>query len=283
VTGDFSGNGRTDIALTGVAGWNTVPVAFSDGNGTWTVTNQNVGQFDVWAASTGVKVLTGDFSGNGRTDIALTGVAGWNTIPVAFANGNGTWTVTNLAAGSFPAWAASAGVQVVTGDFNGNGRTDIALTGVAGWNTVPVAFSGGDGTWTVTNLGAGSFPAWAASAGAKVLTGDFSGNGRTDIALTGVAGWNTIPVAFANGDGTWTVTNEVAGSFPAWAASPGVKIVTGDFSGNGRTDIALTGVAGWETVPVAFSNGDGTWTVTNQNAAAFPAWATSPGATAEAI
>ncbi len=34
--------------------------------------------------------------------------------------------------------------------------------------------------------------------------------------------------------------------------------MTGDFSGNGRTDIALTGVAGWQSIAVAFSNGDGT-------------------------
>jgi hypothetical protein len=41
-----------------------------------------------------------------------------------------------------------------------------------------------------------------------VLTGDFNGDGRTDIALTGVAGWVSVPVAFSNGDGTWRVTNQ---------------------------------------------------------------------------
>ena len=38
----------------------------------------------------------GDFSGSGRTDIALVGGQGWTTVPVAFANGGGTWTITNL-------------------------------------------------------------------------------------------------------------------------------------------------------------------------------------------
>jgi hypothetical protein len=36
-----------------------------------------------------------------------------------------------------------------------------------------------------------------------------------------VAGWTTIPVAFANGDGTWTVTNQPAGQFAGWAAAAG--------------------------------------------------------------
>jgi hypothetical protein len=116
-----------------------------------------------------------------------------------------------------------------------------------------------------------------------VVTGDFAGNGRTGVALTGVSGWATIPVAFANGDGTWTVTNEPAGDFAAWATTPGVEIVTGDFAGNGRTAIALTGVSGWETIPVAFANGDGTWTVTNAPAGDFPGWASTPGAGAYRI
>jgi hypothetical protein len=44
----------------------------------------------------------------------------------------------------------------------------------------------------------------------KVVTGGFSGSGRTDIALVGGSGWNTVPVAFANGDGTWTIHNSPA-------------------------------------------------------------------------
>ena len=276
VTGDFSGNGRTDIALTGVSDWASIPVAFSSGDGTWTVTNQPAPEFAAWAASPGVKVVTGEF-GNGRTGIALTGVSDWHMIAVASSNGDGTWNLTNPNASEFAAWAASPGVTVVTGDFSGNGRTDIALTGVSGWASIPVAFSNGDGTWTVTNQPAPDFAAYAASPGVTVVTGDFSGNGRTDIALTGVSGWASIPVAFSNGDGTWTVTNQPAPDFAAYAASPGVTVVTGDFSGNGRTGIALTGVSGWASIPVAFSNGDGTWTVTNQPAPDFAAYAASPG------
>ncbi|MFO0699352.1 MAG: hypothetical protein U0236_09000 [Nitrospira sp.] len=50
-----------------------------------------------------------------------------------------------------------------------------------------------------------------------------------DIALVRqTPGWNTIPVAFAQGDGTWRVTNGGAPNFIAdWAHQPGVRIVTG--------------------------------------------------------
>jgi hypothetical protein len=42
-----------------------------------------------------VKMVSGDYNGDGRTDIALTGVLGWNTLPVAFSNGNGHYSVSN--------------------------------------------------------------------------------------------------------------------------------------------------------------------------------------------
>ncbi len=42
----------------------------------------------------------------------------------------------------------------------------------------------------------------------QVVTGDFNGNGLTDIALVRQEpGWDSIPIAFANGDGTWNITN----------------------------------------------------------------------------
>ncbi|MBA8927350.1 hypothetical protein BC739_004556 [Kutzneria viridogrisea] len=268
---DYDGNGRTDVALTGVPGWNTLPTAFSNGNGSFNVTNSRVGDFATWAASPGVTVLTGDFNGDGKTDVALTGVAGWNTLPIATSNGNGDYTVSNAFIGDFATWAATPGVKAVTGDFNGDGRTDIALTGGSGWNTLPVALSNGNGSFSVTNTYIGDFAAWSAT-GAHVVTGDFNGDGRTDIALTGTAGWNTLPTAFSNGNGSFSVTNNYVGDFAAWAAT-GARVLTGDFNGDGKTDVALTGTSGWNTLPIATSNGNGSYTVSNSYIGDFAAWA----------
>ncbi|MFH8253250.1 hypothetical protein ACH3VR_22985, partial [Microbacterium sp. B2969] len=79
-------------------------------------------------------------------------------------------------------------------------------------------------------------------------------------------GWGSIPIAFANGDGTWNITNGAAGPdfIPSWANQPGVRLVPGDFNGNGLTDIALVRqTPGWGSIPIAFANGDGTWNITN--------------------
>ena len=280
LTGDFNGDGKTDVALTGPAGWNTLPVAFSNGNGGFTVTNSFVGDFAAWASDRRAVKLTGDFNGDGKTDVALTGPAGWNTLPVAFSNGDGSFTVTNIFIGDFAAWSSQRDVSRMTGDFNGDGKTDIALTGPNGWGSMPVAFSNGNGSFTVTNHWISGFASFAADVNSTKLTGDFNGDGRTDVALTGPSVWNTLPVAFSNGNGAFTVTNLFIGDFAAWASNQQAVKLVGDLNGDGKTDIALTGPMSWGSVPVAFSNGNGTFTVTNLANQNFASWASIPSAKA---
>jgi hypothetical protein len=50
-----------------------------------------------------------------------------------------------------------------------------------------------------------------------------------------------------------------------------------------RTNIALTGGAGWQTTPVALSNGHGTFTVTNQPVANFAGWGQTANVVAHAM
>jgi hypothetical protein len=271
VTGDFNGDGLTDLAFVGGSGWNTVPVAFSNGSGGFTTTNFGDSFLPAVASQAGAMAVTGDFNGDGRDDIALAGVSGWNTIPIAYSNGNGTFTNTNLGNTLIPVVAAQPGAKLVAGKFNSDNRADLALVGGIGWSSIPVAFGNGNGTFTTTNFDNSFFAAVSVQPGAKVVTGDFNGDGRTDLAATGPAGWTSIPVAFSNGDGSFATTNQFVLHFPGWAAQ-GSKVVAGDFDGDGRADLALTGVAGSITMSFAFSTGGGDFTAGSLPINNMPAW-----------
>ena len=262
LTGEFNPfAGGTDLALVNHAGgWNTVPVALSaTGAAGFTIENRFVGDFASWAATPGVEALAGNFDGSGGTDLALVNHAGgWNTVPVALQVTGDGFTIQNRFVGEFADWAATPGVQVLTGRFQfiiDGTQTDLALVNHAGgWNTVPVALQATDG-FTIQNRFVGEFADWAATPGVQVLTGNFDGVGGTDLALVNHAGgWNTVPVALANGAGGFTIQNTFVGDFASWAATPGVEALTGDFNGDSKTDLALVNhESGWNTVPVALS------------------------------
>jgi hypothetical protein len=246
--------------------------------------------------SGGVWYSLGDFTGDGASDLAITGPSGWATVPVAVSEGQFVTTsgftptnggfITSPAPSNlkglvtyFPQVGSQHPLPPVTGDFNGDGFADIALVGGTGWGSIPIAFSAGNtlspGTFWGTNNADTGFNGYIASSNglAKVVSADFNGDGYSDLALVGLqAGSNPAPyivVALSMGDGTF-VTGEYenvaayngmadTSDFNAWASESGVQAVAGDFNGDGLGDIALMragqGSSQWGSIPIAFGSG----------------------------
>src|SRR6185369_3895377 len=125
VTGDFNGDGKTDLLTHTVSGWGGRGyVRLSNGDGTFVTKDLGAG-WDLGA----VNVVTGDFNGDGKTDLLTRTVSGWGGHGyMRLSNGDGTFATTDLGGG----WDLGP-INVIAGDFNGDGRTDLFLQAVTGW------------------------------------------------------------------------------------------------------------------------------------------------------
>jgi hypothetical protein len=230
---DFNGDGKLDVAIGG-PGSSQIAVVFGDGTG-----NFNNPEYISTTGADPSFVVTVDFNGDGKPDlIALN--TGSSDVTVLFGNGKGKFSVgPNYAVGG-GAFFPFAGSSPVVGDFNGDGRPDLAVANSL-TNNVSV----------LLNLGGGRF---AAAQDFRLLqvvesfvsAGDFNKDGKEDLAITD---FQEVSILFGKGDGTFRAPVVVASGF-------GQFPVTGDFNGDGFPDLAT---AAGTTVSVLLNNGDGTF------------------------
>ena len=218
--GGINQNGEARFLATANDDDATVTVLLNNGMGFFTAAPGSpfvVGLFP-WS------VTVGDFNGDGQSDLAVTN-RGDNTVTVLLSNGLGGFTV---APGSpFPVGLYPYSVAV--GDFNGDGKADLAVTN-AGDNTVTVLLGNGAGGFTAA-LGS-PFP--VGSSPTSVVVADFNGDGRPDLAIAN-QGSSDVTVLLGNGTGGFT---EALGS-PFPVGSVPLSMAVGDFNGDGKPDLAV--------------------------------------------
>ena len=183
-------------------------------------------------------VVTGDFNGDGRLDIAVVNGAG-NNISVLFGNGNGTFqSPVNYADSLGPTF-------IVVADLRGNGHLDLVVADYE--SGVSVFLNNGDGTFQkAANYSTGY-------AGVALAVGDINGDGIPDVVVANYKG-DTVSVLLGKGDGTLlkSTTYKAGG----WAYS----VALGDFNGDGKIDIAVTlQSSGGGHIGVLLGNGNGTF------------------------
>src|SRR5262249_46866582 len=123
---------------------------------------------------------------------------------------------------------------------------------------------------------ASALPGWfeplAATANIARVVGDFDGDGMDDVALLGGANWGAIPVTYSHGKGRFASFYSTLSGYTQFTidaanlASAGTlpqSVLVGDFNGDGMADIALVGSSSFTGIPVAISNGNGTFTAYN--------------------
>ncbi|MCY2987313.1 MAG: FG-GAP-like repeat-containing protein [Planctomycetota bacterium] len=250
IMGDFDGDGNSDLA-----------VANSDSNNVGVLLGNGAGGFAAAVAyasggSSPSSVTVGDFNGDGRSDLA---VANKNDVPpfnspplnrknigVLLGDGAGGFAaaVTYASGGSSPS-------SVSVGDFNGDGRSDLA---VANENKPPLFNIKNVGVLLGNGDGGFAAPVTYASGGfgpTAIRVGDFNADGNSDLA---VANNNGVGVLLGNGAGGFGA----ATTYASGGSSPN-SVSVGDFNADGNSDLA---VANNNNVSVLLGNDVGGFTAT---------------------
>lgn len=238
--GDYTGDGQTDLST------------YRPSVNTWFYsTSQTDPQSNVtyvpWGAAGDIPV-PGDYDRDGRTDVAV-----WRP-------SNGTWYVLRSATStvSLRQWGRN-GDTPVTGDYDGDlindyvvvRPDDVGVTPNYNWYMLQSNF----------DFGFALLARWG-TAGDRIVSGDFDGNAKTDIAVYRPSNgtWHVIPSDAQNGISTARI------GF-LWGQMGDIP-QPADYDGDRRTDFAV------------FRPSDGTWYLSNSNNGTYNTFSAVPWGTA---
>jgi hypothetical protein len=244
VTGDFNGDGKTDLAVADYNG-GKVSVLLGNGAGGFTVATS----FNSGGSPNGI--VAADFNGDGKLDLA-TSNNGTNAVSIFLGNGNGTFTA---ASGSPITGLFNGPSDLKAADFNSDGKLDLAVTNNGTQNIVLLL---GNGNGTFSPASGSPFAAGGGSSNFLSL-GDFNGDGKPDL-VQGNASNNTVSVLLGNGAGS--LSQAVGSPFSDGGSSP-QKVAVGDFNNDGIPDLAIANF-GAGNLSIMLGHGDGTFTATSQ-------------------
>jgi hypothetical protein len=279
--GDFNNDGKLDLFLPSMASGYPAVVMLGNGDGTFKPA-LNSSSFSVsgtyprgWAV--------GDFNGDGKLDVVA-------SLPSTSANTGGYDILLGNGDGTFKAGVATTGVLgysrwVTTGDFNGDGKLDLAfadgqqINGSAGNAELSIALGNGDGTFKPpVHYASPGLPSSDNLNPEDVVVGDVNGDGKLDAIVSNYD--DNINVYLGNGDGTFK---------PAVGYAPGQyprDVVIKDVNGDGKADLVVSnlgiGAGGAEfaaegyqpgSVAVMLGNGTGTFGAPTQyQPFDYPGW-----------
>jgi phage terminase large subunit-like protein len=208
--GDFNNDGKLDLV-----GLNNgrISVALGNGDGTFTL------QWSAPVAASFLAVTVADFNQDGKLDLEFPGtISGSNGFGIFLGNGDGTFTPGAMYSSNIAFKGA------VAGDFNGDGKVDLATVGFVNGPEIYIYLGNGDGTFQFS--GTASYGGLASSG--LLFAADMNNDGKLDL-VTPLVG-----ILLGNGDGSFT--NAGANDTFDGMGFAGI----GDFNGDGKLDVAIS-------------------------------------------
>jgi hypothetical protein len=253
---DFNGDNKADLAVTNTThrfSSRNVSIWLSNGDGTFQAKQDLL----MWSYPS--SVISADYNGDGKIDHATSNSSTESpSVSVWLGNGDGTFQAKE----NFEVDGYDPN-QLITADFNGDGKVDLA-TSNSGYchdfdchpGGISVLLGNGDGTFQ----DAQAYPTGEETS--SITAADFNDDGKADLAAT-LSHSNVVWRLLGTGTGTFKVDNTAlkipVGTYPSSATAA-------DFDGDRKPDLAVANKNS-NNVSVLFGDGNGNF----QAAQDFPA------------
>jgi FG-GAP-like repeat len=213
----------------------------NEGNGTFKPFEDSAIQY----AATPVHVA--DLNGDHFDDLVLSG-ENVDAFGVQIGNGDGTFKAPVYYQPS-PSSPFGSVASIVSGDFNGDGKPDIAFLNSVYTTNSDATTDFVNTLFIFLNTGSGgmvqaaSYPISTTSTGVflpLLIAGDLIGDAESDLAVISPGASPTVTPFFATGEGTF----RKGGTFSAGTTQAAKNAVIGRFTSSGYGDVAITTAAG---------------------------------------
>ncbi len=288
VSGDFNGDGRMDLfhvngrlASLYLAGprvlGNPDPVLGTPPrvaglvlNPTW----RNLGAVRnakglTWVFGPSDQVLPADFDGDGRTDLYISNTRDWGKHYVAMLRSTGSgFEPVRIYSSEMPGWTFSSADHFQTGDFDGDGKADLAAINGFDWNHPHLALlrSTGTGLNLIKNYGLSLPNAFTMARNDRFLWGDLNGDGTSDLVVYNKEDWSDVVMGIFFSSATGLAPTRQYGFNTGklktpdggrWTLRQADRYLLADLDGNGRKELVVFNGKDWAKRYMAIFRMDG--------------------------
>ncbi len=243
--GDFNNDGKLDFAALGSPG--VLSVYLGNGDGTFQAPRTSTGLGSAFSS-----LIPADLNHDGKTDLVGSyfgdGAGGSATLQLLISNGDGTFSKGQTIVASTGSLAKQAATGAVTGDFDGDGKPDIALiygitydSATAKENPLPTTVQ----VWYGDGAGHLGSPSLTTDPNKyydfSAIAADVNNDGRSDIvsvaSTPGAGGTKFLPVlSIFTGNSNRTLSYKTTATSEC-AGQGSENITVADFNGDGLNDL----------------------------------------------